>query len=452
MRERHPRVVAPAGLLDLDHLGAEVGQEKGAVRSRQEPGEVEDPDTRERAAHAADSSGLLAGRLEPPSTKKAVPVTNDASMKPQGARSGSPAGAGPSASPASPYEVGFRNGVWQAPQVWRPNSFIKASVASASFDLAGVAELLGPGLEVLGCGLELGPLLPDLGLGVRLVGQRARGEERRDVHARSARASRRSRRWPRCCRPWPCPAMSFQLAPFELHQPLAIGDHVTGADLRLGRWPARPATSAARPPTHETRRQSYGSTRMSPPLFGSGPLGRDPAVRFAPHFGHLVADRRNGLQVAGDGQPIGLGQVLVAGRRALDDLAHEARPPRRRRACCPSRGSRRSAPRTSVEAGVPVRRDVGHRRALRALAGFPRQEAGVVDRWSGPGACGTRRSGRSRARGTRPRATPEVGADWRRRLARREGGQPGRQEHALEHRHVIFLAGVGRLTGGTVRR
>src|SRR5439155_22675596 len=37
----------------------------------------------------------------------------------------------------------------------------------------------------------------------------------------------------------------------------------------------------------------------------------------------LVLDGRNRLAVLGDRQPVGLGQVLVTGQRALDDLAHE---------------------------------------------------------------------------------------------------------------------------------
>ncbi len=37
--------------LDLDHLGAEVGEHPSAVRAGQHPGEVEDPDSVERSLH-----------------------------------------------------------------------------------------------------------------------------------------------------------------------------------------------------------------------------------------------------------------------------------------------------------------------------------------------------------------------------------------------------------------
>ena len=44
-----PEAVAGARRLDLDHVGAEVGQQPGAVAPRVEPGEVEHPHVRERA-------------------------------------------------------------------------------------------------------------------------------------------------------------------------------------------------------------------------------------------------------------------------------------------------------------------------------------------------------------------------------------------------------------------
>ena len=48
-------VVAHAGVLDLEHVGAEVGEQQRAEAARQQPGEVEDLDVRERA-HAVDPS------------------------------------------------------------------------------------------------------------------------------------------------------------------------------------------------------------------------------------------------------------------------------------------------------------------------------------------------------------------------------------------------------------
>ena len=45
------RVVAGARSLDLHHVGAEIAQELGAGRTRQNPGEVQDPDPRQRLVH-----------------------------------------------------------------------------------------------------------------------------------------------------------------------------------------------------------------------------------------------------------------------------------------------------------------------------------------------------------------------------------------------------------------
>src|SRR5690348_1787907 len=47
--------------------------------------------------------------------------------------------------------------------------------------LGRITELLGLDAQVLGVLLELGPLLPDFGLGLRLVGERALGEQARDL-------------------------------------------------------------------------------------------------------------------------------------------------------------------------------------------------------------------------------------------------------------------------------
>ena len=42
---RPPHVVAAVGFLDLDHVGAHVGEEHRAEGTRQQPGEVKDPDS-----------------------------------------------------------------------------------------------------------------------------------------------------------------------------------------------------------------------------------------------------------------------------------------------------------------------------------------------------------------------------------------------------------------------
>jgi hypothetical protein len=54
VQRRHAaHVVALGRHLDLDHVGAEVGELRGGVRPRHEPGEVEHPDTIEQAQHVA---------------------------------------------------------------------------------------------------------------------------------------------------------------------------------------------------------------------------------------------------------------------------------------------------------------------------------------------------------------------------------------------------------------
>src|SRR5690606_10456901 len=50
-------VVAHAGVLDLQHLGAEVGEEQRAEPARKQPGQVEDADVGQRqAAHAGSTA------------------------------------------------------------------------------------------------------------------------------------------------------------------------------------------------------------------------------------------------------------------------------------------------------------------------------------------------------------------------------------------------------------
>src|ERR671919_836348 len=58
--------IAPARLLDLHHLGPEVGQEQRAVVAGQEARDVDDPDALERQAHPGGSTGTSSIRSEPP--------------------------------------------------------------------------------------------------------------------------------------------------------------------------------------------------------------------------------------------------------------------------------------------------------------------------------------------------------------------------------------------------
>src|SRR3546814_12806223 len=50
-RSPFPRVVADAGAFDLDHVGAEVGEDLPGPGARHDAAEVEDPDVRERDGH-----------------------------------------------------------------------------------------------------------------------------------------------------------------------------------------------------------------------------------------------------------------------------------------------------------------------------------------------------------------------------------------------------------------
>src|SRR5436189_196510 len=53
-------VVAQAGVLDLEHVGAEVGQQERAEATREQPGQVEDADAGQRArGHRAPSAASI---------------------------------------------------------------------------------------------------------------------------------------------------------------------------------------------------------------------------------------------------------------------------------------------------------------------------------------------------------------------------------------------------------
>src|SRR6266581_1912007 len=62
--------------LDLDHPGAEVGEDRGGERPRDEHREVHHPDTQERQPGAAHLGGSIQlHRAMPPSTTIEAPVT-----------------------------------------------------------------------------------------------------------------------------------------------------------------------------------------------------------------------------------------------------------------------------------------------------------------------------------------------------------------------------------------
>ena len=65
-RRRPAHVVAQPRVLDLEHVGAEVGQQPGAEAAGQQPREVEHADAVERAAHEAQALARLRDRGRPP--------------------------------------------------------------------------------------------------------------------------------------------------------------------------------------------------------------------------------------------------------------------------------------------------------------------------------------------------------------------------------------------------
>src|SRR5262249_4001419 len=94
----------------------------------------------------------------------------------------------------------------------------------------GVPQLLGLGLELLRVGLELAPPLPDLGLGLRLLGQRSLREHRRDVLSVDRERLGAHRDGLDVARL----GLRLDIRPrraVELHETLAIGHDVPRADL-----------------------------------------------------------------------------------------------------------------------------------------------------------------------------------------------------------------------------
>ena len=61
-RAEAPEIVAPAGHLGLDHLGAELGHQRAAERTGDDLGELEHTDSLERAAGLCHGAGSLPGR------------------------------------------------------------------------------------------------------------------------------------------------------------------------------------------------------------------------------------------------------------------------------------------------------------------------------------------------------------------------------------------------------
>src|SRR5207244_794339 len=81
----------------------------------------------------------------------------------------------------------------------------------------------------------------------------------------------------------------------------------------------------------------------------------------------LVADRRDRLEVLRDRRPVGRGEVLVSGQRALDDLAHEPAGDVAVRLVAAAEIVGDLLDRPLADARLGVRCDVRHRLVLRPL-------------------------------------------------------------------------------------
>src|SRR5262245_22674355 len=215
---------------------------------------------------------------------------------------------------------GTRNGWWQVPHAWRPkslaiawtwtSSLARAASRSLTDQLSRFFAALSNSLhfcQISGLAFDLS-LVEPWGKSIGMC-----SELRARVSALTATASI----WPALI----LSCASFQLAPLSFIRRWRSA--ITSPEPIFAIWaratpttakPSRPTTTAL----HRVRRRF-----MPPPSVG----GRDPRVRsrlgLRASLRHLVLDRRDGLQVPRDRQPVLLRQVLEPGRRPLDDLCHQ---------------------------------------------------------------------------------------------------------------------------------
>src|SRR5580704_3083022 len=175
--------------------------------------------------------------------------------------------------------------------------------------------------------------------------------------------------------------MSAQLAPcsFIRRCRSATTSPLPDFDMELLAHPA--AMPRAKPPMTITLALSLSRPFILPPVAARLRASAPGRLVKVSSLVDPVLDGRNGLQVLGDGQTVGLGQILVTGRRTLDDLRHQPAGDVTVGPVARLEVVRDLLFTPAPDAGVPVRSDVGHRGAFRPFAlRRAGQEAAVVHR------------------------------------------------------------------------
>src|SRR3989441_7074885 len=150
-------------------------------------------------------------------------------------------------------------------------------------------------------------------------------------------------------------------------------------------------------------------------------------------LGDLVPDRWKRLQILRDGDAVALGEVLVAGQRAVDHLAHQTTGHVAVRLVAGTEVVRDLLHRPLADPRVRIGRDVRHRLILRPL-GIAREEPAVVGGHHQRARSVAFTAVRDRAHEILAARPPRGRRRRGRCLAWRERGQPRRQEHGLAER------------------
>src|SRR5215475_11609900 len=120
------------------------------------------------------------------------------------------------------------------------------------------------------------------------------------------------------------------------------------------------APTIALPITITTATPASTTLVLNPRRFIVSPVSVDCASLGFGGLADLVPDRRHGLEVLRDREPVRLGQVLVPGQRALDDLGHETAGHVTVRLGTGFEEIRDLVFAPLAETGLRVRRDIGH--------------------------------------------------------------------------------------------
>src|SRR4029077_16653140 len=275
---------------------------------------------------------------------------------------------------------GWRNGVWQVPHAFRPKSFTMSWVSCSFFALAASRSFSDWTSRFFAARSNSGHFCQTSGLALDFSVPDPSGKRpgicwavMANVSAFTAMPST----FPAFALAW----MSAQLAPcsFMRRWRSATTSPLPVLDMPLLAQPA--ARPRAKPPTTIMLALRMSRPFISPPCGGPGRVQRLPVRLVKVALVDLVLDGWDRLEVLGDREAVGLGQILEARGGAPDDLRHEA-----------ARDvAVRSVPGLEIvrdllfgpagDAGVGFRRDVRHRGALGALAlGGSGEESTVVGR------------------------------------------------------------------------